>query len=83
MSGYDYYLGTHLRNQLLEVRFDAEQGCFLGQSAGSDTPIPFAPHGLAKTDLMGELGHLLASRRINWLCRLPMRRGASLSIDTF
>jgi hypothetical protein len=60
IGGYDYYLGTSLRNQMLEVRFDADQGCFLGQPVGSDTPIPFAPHGLTKTDLMGELGHLLA-----------------------
>ena len=53
-------LRTTLRNQLLELHFDAEQGCFLGQPAGSETTITFAPQGLTKTDLMGELGHLLA-----------------------
>ena len=37
LGGYDYFLGTSLRNQMLELRFDATQGCFLGQLAGSDT----------------------------------------------
>jgi transposase InsO family protein len=60
LGGYDYYLGTSLRNQLLEVHFDATQGCFLGQLAGSESTVTFAPHGLTKTDLMGELGELLA-----------------------
>jgi transposase InsO family protein len=60
LGGYDYYLGTHLRNQMLEVHFDATQGCFLGQLAGSESILSFAPQGLTKTDLMGELGHLLA-----------------------
>ena len=60
LGGYDYYLGMSLRNQMLEVRFDAEQGCFFGQPAGSETTITFAPQGLTKADLMGELGHLLA-----------------------
>jgi transposase InsO family protein len=60
LGGYDYYLGTSLRNQMLEVRFDATQGCFLGQPAGSEITLTIAPQGLAKTDLMGELGHLLA-----------------------
>jgi transposase InsO family protein len=58
-GGYDYYLGTHLRNQMLEVHFDALQGCFLGQLAGSENILTFAPQGLTKTELMGELGHLL------------------------
>ncbi len=60
IGGYDYYLGTTWRNHMLELRFDANQGCFLGQPAGSGTTITFAPQGLTKTDLMGELGHLLA-----------------------
>jgi hypothetical protein len=60
LGGYDYYLGTSLRNQMLELHFDADQGCFLGQPAGSETTITFAPKGLTKTDLMGELGLLLA-----------------------
>ena len=60
LGGYDYYLGTHLRNQMLEVHFDAIQGCFLGQLAGSESILPFAPRGLTKSELMGELGHLLA-----------------------
>jgi hypothetical protein len=33
---------------------------FIGQPAGSETTITFAPQCLTKTDLMGELGHLLA-----------------------
>jgi hypothetical protein len=45
---------------MLEVRFDATQGCFLGQPAASDITLIMAPQGLTKTDLMGELGHLLA-----------------------
>ena len=53
-------LRTSLRNQMLELRFDAEQGCFIGQLADSETTITFAPQGLTKTDLMGELGHLFA-----------------------
>ena len=48
------------RNQMLELHFDAKQGCFLGQPASSDTTITFAPQGLTKPELMGELGHLLA-----------------------
>ena len=60
LGGYDYYLGTSLRNQILELHFDADQGCFIGQPAGSEATITFAPQGLTKTDLMGELGHLLA-----------------------
>lgn len=60
LGGYDYYLGTNLRNQMLEVHFDAIQGSFLGQPAGSESILTFAPQGLTKTDLMGELGHLLA-----------------------
>ena len=60
LGGYDYYLGTTRRNQMLELHFDADQGCFLGQPVDSDTIITFAPKGLTKTELMGELGHLLA-----------------------
>jgi Helix-turn-helix domain len=60
LGGYDYYLGTTWRNQMLEVRFDATHGCFLGQPAGSDITLMIAPQGLTKTELMGELGHLLA-----------------------
>jgi hypothetical protein len=59
LGGYDYYLGTHLRNQMLELHFDAAQGCFLGQRAGSESILTFVPQGLTKIDLMGELGHLL------------------------
>jgi hypothetical protein len=56
LGGYDYYLGTTWR----KLRFDTNQGCFLGQPAGSETTLTIAPQGLTKTDLMGELGHLLA-----------------------
>ena len=45
---------------MLALRFDANQGCFLGQPAGSEITLTIAPQGLTKTDLMGELGHLLA-----------------------
>jgi len=60
IGGYDYYLGMVLRNQMLELHFDAKQGCFLGQPACSESILTIAPQGLTKTDLMGELGHLLA-----------------------
>ncbi len=60
LGGYDDYLGASLRNQMLEVRFDATQGCFLEQPAGSESILTFASQGLTKTELMGELGHLLA-----------------------
>ncbi len=53
-------LRTSLRNQMLELSFDATQGCFLGQPAGSESSLTIAPQGLTKPDLMGELGHLLA-----------------------
>jgi len=59
LGGYDYYLRTHLRNQMLEVHFDVTQGCFLGQLAGGESILTFAPQGLTKSELMGELGHLL------------------------
>ena len=35
-------------------------GCFLGQPEGTDTTVTIPPQGLTKTDLMGELGDLLA-----------------------
>ena len=60
IGGYDYYLGTTWRSHLLELRFDATQGGFLGHPADSDITLTIAPQGLTKTDLMGELGHLLA-----------------------
>jgi hypothetical protein len=60
LGSYDYYLGTSLRNQMLELHFDTDQGRFLGQLAGSETTITVAPQGLTKTALMGELGRLLA-----------------------
>ncbi len=82
LGGYDSYLGTTRRNQMLELHFDAEQGCFLGQPAGSNTAITYAPRGLTKTDLMGELGHLLALPVYQLACPLRMRRGISWSIHT-
>ncbi len=60
LGGYDYYLGTTWRSHLLELRFDATQGYFLGQPVGGESTITIAPQGLTKTDLMGELGSLLA-----------------------
>ncbi len=42
LGGYDYYLGTTWRNQMLELRFDTNQGCFLGQPAGSETTLTIA-----------------------------------------
>jgi len=45
---------------MLEVHFEVDQGCFLGQPVGNEFTITFAPKGLTKADLMGELGHLLA-----------------------
>jgi transposase InsO family protein len=60
LGGYDYYLGTSWRSHMLELRFDPEQGCFIGQPEGSETTITIAPQGLTNTDLMGELGQLLA-----------------------
>jgi len=49
-----------MRNQMLELHFDATTGCFFGQPADSTFTLTFALQGLAKADLMGELGHLLA-----------------------
>lgn len=43
-----------------ELPLSPIQSCFLGQPASSATIITIAPQGLTKTDLMGELGHLLA-----------------------
>jgi transposase InsO family protein len=60
LGGYDYYLGVTWRNHMLELHFDAKQGCFLGQPTGHETTLTFAPQGLTKADLMGELGQLLA-----------------------
>lgn len=59
LGGYDYYLGTTWRNHMLELHFDAKQGCFQGQLASHETTLTFAPQGLTKADLMGELSHLL------------------------
>ena len=60
LGGYDYYLGVSWRNHMLELHFDATEGCFQGQFVGNETTLTFAPQGLTKADLMGELGHLLA-----------------------
>lgn len=60
IGGYEYYLGTRWRSHTLEMRFDREQRCFLGQPQGSDTTITIEPQGLTTTDLMGELGSLQA-----------------------
>jgi hypothetical protein len=60
LGGYDYYLGVTWRNHMLELHFDATEGCFLGQLVGNETTLTFAPQGLAKADLMGELGQMLA-----------------------
>ena len=45
LGGYDYYLGVTWRNQMLELRFDTNQGCFLEEPAGSETTITIAPQG--------------------------------------
>ena len=45
---------------MLELHFDPEQQCFVGQPEGSETTITIAPQGRTKTELMGELGTLLA-----------------------
>ena len=60
LGGYDYYLGVSWRNHMLELHFDAKQGCFLGQLTGQQTTLTFPPQGLTKADLMGELSHLLS-----------------------
>ena len=60
IGGYQYYVGTALRGRTIELRFEPTQGCFLGQPEGSTTTTAIVPQGLRKTDLMGELGHLLA-----------------------
>ena len=56
--GYDEYLGTTWRSQMLELRFDANQGRFLGQPAGSDTTSTIPGSDKNRPD--GELEHLLA-----------------------
>jgi hypothetical protein len=53
IGGYGYYLRTSWRNRMLELRFDPEQQCFVGQPEGSETSIMIAPQGLTKTELMG------------------------------
>jgi CheY-like chemotaxis protein len=45
---------------MIELHFEAKQACFLGQPAGSEATLTFAPQGLTKADLMGELSQLLA-----------------------
>ena len=82
IGGFDYYLGTSLRNQMLELHFDATTGRFFGQPADSTFTLTFAQQGLAKADLMGELGHLLAYPSISLPSLLLTRRGANLSIHT-
>jgi hypothetical protein len=59
LGEYDYYLAVNWRNHMLELHFDAKQGCFLKQPAGNETTLTFLPQGLTKADLMGELSHLL------------------------
>jgi transposase InsO family protein len=60
IGGYEYYVGTDWRRYMFELRFEPEQGCFIGQPEGSETTITIAPQGLTKADLIGEFGHLLA-----------------------
>src|SRR2546421_11721882 len=46
--------------QSLRKSYLVAASCFLGQPAGSESPLTIAPQRLTKTDLMGELGHVLA-----------------------
>lgn len=59
IGGYEYYLGTTWRSRMLELHFDPEQQCFVGQPEGSESAITIIPQGLTKAELMGELGTLL------------------------
>ena len=43
IGGYDYYLGTTWRSQMLELRFDPHHGCFVGQPEKCETAITIAP----------------------------------------
>jgi hypothetical protein len=57
-GGYDEYLETTRHGQMLELRFDTNQGRFLGQPAGSDTTSTIPGSDKNRSD--GELEHLLA-----------------------
>ena len=49
-----------MRGRTIELTFDPIQGCFIGQPEGIETTSTLALQGLSKTELMGELGGLLA-----------------------
>jgi hypothetical protein len=49
-------LRTSLRNQMLEVHFDATQGCLLGQPAGSESILTFAQKAADETRADGRTG---------------------------
>jgi hypothetical protein len=55
LGGYNYYMGVAWRNHILELHLDAKQACLVGQPAGSENTLAFAPQSLTKADLMGEL----------------------------
>ena len=46
IGGYGYYLGTSWGNRMLELRFDPEQQCFVGQPEGSETSIMIVPRSV-------------------------------------
>lgn len=60
LGAYRYGVGKHLRDQTLEITFDPQACEFKCLSEDGRQEIRLPARGLAKADLMGELGPLVA-----------------------
>ena len=59
LGTYNYYLDYHYDKQTMEITFDPSRVAFVCQPEETQSPIVVPAQGLAKVDLMGDLGMLL------------------------
>jgi len=60
VGGYSYGAGKHFKDQTLEITFDLDACGFCILSENGQRKTYLAAQGLSKTELMGELGPLIA-----------------------
>jgi hypothetical protein len=60
VGGYSYSAGKHFKDQTLEITFDLDACGFCILSENGQRKTYLAAQGLSKTELMGELGPLIA-----------------------
>jgi hypothetical protein len=60
LGDYRYGIGVAFANQMVDIAFDAYTQEFLCQSEDAKQTVRLAAQGLTKTDLLGELGSIVA-----------------------